>query len=197
MKIELPRLPFKMESLEPYISSRTIGFHHGKHHQAYISDLNELIAGTRYENIDLETIIKVAEGPLLNNAAQAWNHTFYFAGLKPGNNKGLNGSLSLAIDKCFGSTLTFKDMFTESAVELFGSGWVWLIFNSTGSLEITQENNTGNPLRLGVIPLMNCDVWEHAYYLDYQNKRQEYLAAFWKLVNWEIIEKRYNTALFK
>ena len=153
--------------------------------------------GTRFENIDIETIIKVAEGALLNNAAQVWNHTFYFTGLGPGNNRTPDGLLSQALVRCFGSALTFRDLFTDFAVGLFGSGWVWLTVNTDRSLEIIRENDAGNPLRRGLIPLMNCDLWEHAYYLDYQNKRQDYMAAFWKLVNWEIIEKRYNTALFK
>lgn len=194
MKFELPQLPFEMNALEPYISKKTLEFHHGKHHQAYVTNLNSLIIGTKFENTDLETIIKVGEGPIFNNAAQAWNHTFYFEGLRPGNKYSLKGPFVDVINDNFGSVSFFKDTFIKAAASLFGSGWVWLFLNPKGSLEIIQERNAGNPLRRGLIPLLTCDVWEHAYYLDYQNRRSDYVESFWKLINWELIEKRYNVA---
>lgn len=194
MKVELHRLPFEMNALEPYISKKTLEFHHGRHHLTYVTNLNNLIKGTKFENIDLETIIKVAEGPVFNNAAQIWNHTFYFACLKPEKNYTLKGPFADVIKGSFGSVSFFKDTFVKSAVSLFGSGWIWLVMNPKGSLEIIQESNAGNPLRRGLIPLLTCDVWEHAYYLDYQNRRIDYIEAFWKLINWQLIEKRYTFA---
>jgi superoxide dismutase, Fe-Mn family len=195
MKFELPQMPFEINDLEPYISRKTLEFHHGKHHQAYITNLNNLITGTKFENTDLETIIKVADGPIFNNAAQVWNHSFYFTGLKPGNNHVINGPFAEVINESFGSVTFFKDSFIKSAVSLFGSGWVWLVLNPNGSMGIIQERNAGNPLRRGLIPLLTCDVWEHAYYLDYQNRRPDYAEAFWKLINMELIEQRYNDAI--
>ncbi len=192
MKFELPPLPYEKNVLEPYISVKTLEFHHGKHHQVYITNLNNLIQGTKFENADLETIIKIGEGPIFNNAAQIWNHTFYFEGLKPRNNNVLKSPFTEALNESFGSATFLKDTFINHAVSLFGSGWIWLVWNPKGSMEIIQESNAGNPLRRGLIPLLTCDVWEHAYYLDYQNRRHDYLQAFWKLVNWELIEKRYN-----
>jgi Fe-Mn family superoxide dismutase len=149
------------------------------------------VIGTKFENIDLETIIKVSEGPVFNNAAQIWNHMFYFDSLKPKNIGIPKSPLFEMINENFGSLSLFKDAFIKSAVSLFGSGWVWLVWNPKGTMEIIQESNAGNPLRKGLIPLLTCDVWEHAYYLDYQNRRTDYLNAFWSLINWEIIEKRY------
>jgi superoxide dismutase, Fe-Mn family len=194
MKFELPRLPFKMDALEPFISMRTLEFHYGKHHQIYINNLNDLVSGTKYENIDLETIIKVAEGPVFNNAAQVWNHTFYFTGLRPEAKHAFKEPLREFITEGFGSVSLMKDAFIKSSLSLFGSGWVWLAWNPKGALEIIQENNAGNPLRKGLVPLLTCDVWEHAYYLDYQNRRLDYLNAFWSLINWELVEKRFNDA---
>lgn len=194
MKFELPGLPYEIDALEPYISKKTLEFHHGKHHQAYITNLNNLITGTKFESTDIETIIKVAEGPVFNNAAQVWNHTFYFESLKPWNNNTPKGPFVDVINASFGSVSFFKDTFTKSAGSLFGSGWIWLIRNPKGSMEIIRESNAGNPLRRGLVPLMTCDVWEHAYYLDYQNRRADYIESFWKLINWELIEKRYNDA---
>jgi superoxide dismutase, Fe-Mn family len=191
MKFELPELPFDKSSLEPYISARTMEFHYGKHHQAYITNLNNLIEGTKFKNADLETIIKLSEGAIFNNAAQAWNHKFYFEGLKPPKNNYLNGPFGQLIIDSFGSIAFFKESFTKAATSLFGSGWVWLVRNPKGSMEILPESNAGNPLRRGLIPLLTCDVWEHAYYLDYQNRRADYVEAFWNLVDWEMIEKRY------
>ena len=194
MKYRLPQLPFEINALEPYISRKTLAYHHRKHHQDYIIILNKLIKGTNFENKDAETIIKVADGPIFNHAALAWNHSFYFSGLKPGNNRLLKGPFADVIKGSFGSVRFFKESFARSAASLLGSGWVWLILNSKGSVEIIHESNAGNPLRRGLIPLLTCDMWEHAYYLDYQNRRSDYVEAFWKLINWEVIERRYNEA---
>jgi Fe-Mn family superoxide dismutase len=195
MKFGIPKLPFEINSLEPFISGKTLMFHHEKYHQVYVVNLNKLITGTKFENKDFETIIKVAEGPIFNNAALAWNHTFYFTGLIPGNNHIIKDSFAGVIKKNFGSVRFFKETFARSAASLLGAGWVWLVLNPMGSLEIIHESNAGNPLRRGLIPLLTCDMWEHAYYLDYQNRRFDYLEAFWKLINWELIEKRYNDAI--
>lgn len=195
MKSGLPQLPFEINALEPYISGKTLMFHHEKYHQVYVANLNKLITGTKFENKDFETIIKVTEGPIFNNAALAWNHAFYFSGLIPGNNHIIKGSFANVIKRSFGSVKFFKETFARSAVSLLGAGWVWLVLNPKGSMEILHESNAGNPLRQGLIPLLACDMWEHAYYLDYQNRRSDYLKAFWKLVNWELIEKRYNDAI--
>ena len=173
---------------------KTLAYHHRKHHQDYITILNKLIKGTNFENKDAETIIKVADGPIFNHAALAWNHSFYFSGLKPGNNRLLKGPFADVIKGSFGSVRFFKESFARSAASLLGSGWVWLILNPKGSVEIIHESNAGNPLRRGLIPLLTCDMWEHAYYLDYQNRRSDYVEAFWKLINWEVIERRYNEA---
>jgi len=191
MKFELPKLPYEMNALEPFISKRTLEFHYGKHHQTYVSNLNNLISETKFENAELETIIKEAEGPLFNNAAQVWNHTFYFRSLKKNEKCAPQGILAEALQKSFGTYADFKDAFTKASLGLFGSGWVWLVKNRNGLLEIIQESNAGNPLRKGLKPILTCDVWEHAYYLDYQNKRVEYINAFWSLINWEVIEKRF------
>jgi superoxide dismutase, Fe-Mn family len=194
MYFELPPLPYEPDALEPRISRRTLELHHGKHHEAYINNLNNLIAGTRFENSDLETIIKVADGHVFNNASQVWNHTFYFESMIPCNPNHLQGPFLKVIAGSFGSLQYFKETFMKAASSLFGSGWVWVLWNPKGTVEIIQESNAGNPLRRGLMPLLTCDVWEHGYYLDYQNRRNEYLNAFWDLVNWEIIERRYADA---
>lgn len=192
MEFELPILPYSMNALEPFISEKTLAFHFGKHYQAYISNLNALISETQFEKVKLETIIMKAEGPLLNNAAQVWNHTFYFLSLNKGKDSSPQGVLSEAIKRSFGTFSDFKDTFTKASVSLFGSGWVWLVKNKNGLLEIIQECNAGNPLRKGLTPILTCDVWEHAYYLDYQNRRNEYIHSFWPIIDWEVIEKRFN-----
>jgi len=194
MKFDLPDLPFKMNSLEPNISRKTFEFHHRKHHQAYVTNLNNLITGTKFENDDLETIIKVAEGSVFNNASQVWNHNFYFESLNPVGKHDLKGPFINVINGTFGSVSLFKETFIKASLSLFGSGWVWLIWNPKGTVEILQESNAGSPLRKGFIPLLTCDVWEHAYYLDYQNRRNDYMNAFWSVINWEIIEKRFQDA---
>lgn len=194
MYFQLPPLPYEFNALEPYISERTLQFHHDKHHQAYINNLNNLVSGTKYENSDLETIIRVAEGSLFNNASQAWTHTFYFEELINSDGRSLKGPFAKVISKNFGSVQYLKETFIKLGTNLFGSGWVWLLWNPRGSVELLQESNAGNPLRKGLAPLLSCDLWEHAYYLDYQNRRADYLEAFWKLINWEIIERRYSEA---
>ena len=191
MKHELPELPYELNALEPHISARTLEFHYGKHHQIYITNLNDLIQGTKYENSDLETMIKEAEGSIFNNAAQVWNHTFYFTSFTPDGNSEPKGALADAIKKKFGSFKEFKELFSKSALTLFGSGWAWLVKDNNGSLEILQESNAGNPLRKGLKPILTCDVWEHAYYLDHQNKRVDYINAFWNIIDWEVVDKRY------
>ncbi len=190
MAFELPKLPYAMDALEPYISKQTIEFHYGKHHQAYVNNLNNLAPGTEFENASLEDIVKKASGGIFNNGAQIWNHTFYWNCLKP-NGGGLpSGKLSDVINASFGSFEEFKQKFSAAAATLFGSGWAWLVKNNDGSLAIVQESNAGNPLRNGLTPLLTCDVWEHAYYIDQQNKRPDYIAAFWNLVDWDAVSGR-------
>lgn len=193
MQFELPPLPYRIDALEPHISKRTLELHLGNH-DTYVKNLNGLITGTRFENSDLETIIKLSEGPLFNNASQVWNHTFYFESMIPADGISLRGAFLKIISGYFGSVQFFKESFIKAATSLFGSGWVWLLWNPKGSIEISLESNAGNPLRKGLVPLLACDVWEHGYYLDYQNRRKDYLNAFWNLINWEIIEKRYHEA---
>lgn len=190
MTFELPKLPFAMDALEPYISGNTLEFHYGKHHQVYVTNLNKLVPGSEFENATLEEMIKKASGGIFNNAAQVWNHTFYWNCLHPQGGGEPRGNLVAAISRDFGSFETFKEQFTNAAVTLFGSGWAWLSKDQDGKLRITQESNAGNPLRSGLTPLLTCDVWEHAYYLDKQNRRPEYVADFWKLVHWDTVAGR-------
>jgi Fe-Mn family superoxide dismutase len=189
MKFELPPLPYKPEALEPVISAKTIEFHYGKHHQAYVNNLNNLIQGTRFEDASLEEIIKEADGGIFNNGAQVWNHTFYWEGLG-GNGAAPTGKLMEKINKDFGTFDNFKQVFADAAAKLFGSGWAWLVEDKEGVLKIVQTSNAGNPLRDGLKPLFTCDVWEHAYYLDFQNRRPDYVKAFWDIVNWEKVAER-------
>jgi superoxide dismutase, Fe-Mn family len=191
MPFELPKLSYAPDALQPYISKQTIDFHYGKHHQAYVNNLNNLIPGTRFEQATLDQIIKEADGGIFNNGAQIWNHTFYFESFSPAGPREPSGQLATAIANSFGSFGNFKEQFTKSSVTLFGSGWAWLVRKPDGSLEIVQEPNAGNPLRNGMVPILTCDVWEHAYYLDYQNRRPDYLQAFWNILDWEIISKRF------
>ena len=189
MKFELPPLPFKPEALEPVISAKTIEFHYGKHHQAYVNNLNNLIPGTRFENASLEEIIREADGGIFNNGAQVWNHTFYWEGLG-GNGAAPTGKLMEKINKDFGTFDNFKQVFADAAAKLFGAGWAWLVEDKEGVLKIVQTSNAGNPLRDGLKPLFTCDVWEHAYYLDFQNRRPDYVKAFWDIVNWKNVAER-------
>jgi Fe-Mn family superoxide dismutase len=191
MTFELPKLPYKLDALVPFLSMETLEFHYGKHHQTYINNLNGLIPGSEFENSDLESMIKKAEGPVFNNAAQVWNHTFYFESFSKEGRKLPTGSLADEITRSFGSFEAFKELFTKSAVTLFGSGWAWLAKKDDGTLQILQESNAGNPLKKGLKPLLTCDVWEHAYYIDYRNRRPDYLKSFWEIIDWDIISMRY------
>jgi Fe-Mn family superoxide dismutase len=177
-----------MNALEPFISQKTIEFHYGKHHQAYVTNLNNLVPGTEFENATLEDIVKKSTGGIFNNGAQVWNHTFYWNCLAPKSGGEPQGTVKDAIEVSFGSFADFKDKFTKAAATLFGSGWAWLVKTPQGKLEIVQESNAGNPLRNGLIPVLTCDVWEHAYYLDKQNRRPDYIADFWNLVNWDAVK---------
>ncbi|MBI9062884.1 MAG: superoxide dismutase [Marinilabiliaceae bacterium] len=191
MKFELPQLPYALDALEPHISKTTMEYHYGKHHNAYVTNLNNLVPGTPFENADLETIVKESDGGIFNNGAQVWNHTFYFMSFSPEGGGAPNGSLAEAINKAFGSFEAFKDEFSKAAATLFGSGWAWLVKKEDGSLEIIKESNAGNPLRNGLTPILTCDVWEHAYYLDKQNLRPKYIESFWNLIDWDVAASRY------
>ncbi len=191
MIFELPALPYAIDALEPYISKSTLEFHHGKHHQAYVTNLNKLLPGSEFENKGLEEIVRKATGGIFNNGAQVWNHTFYWNCLSPQGGGEPTGELLEAIIEDFGSFAEFKEKFSTAAATLFGSGWAWLVTDEEGKLQIVQESNAGNPLRNGLEPLLTCDVWEHAYYIDKQNRRPDYIADFWKLVNWEAVAERY------
>ncbi|MBD2858822.1 superoxide dismutase [Fe] [Spongiibacter sp. KMU-158] len=186
MAFELPALPYDKSALEPHISAETLDFHHGKHHNAYLVKLNELVPGSEFEGKTLEEIIKTSSGVLFNQAAQVWNHTFYWNSLSPNGGGAPAGDLAAAIDSAFGSFEEFKTAFNAKAVGNFGSGWTWLVKNSDGSLEIVNTDDADTPIaRDGQTPLFTADVWEHAYYIDYRNARPKYLEAFWNLVNWE------------
>lgn len=191
MKYTLPQLPYSNDALEPVISRRTIDFHYGKHEKTYIDNLNALIEGTEFEDLPLEDIIRDAKGALFNNASQAWNHIFYFFSFSPDGGGEPDGELRDAIIKQFGSFAQFKKEFVDAGVKIFGSGWVWLSRDNTGKLFITQESNAGNPLTQGLTPLLTFDVWEHAYYLDYQNRRKDALERMWDIIDWPIVESRY------
>ncbi|GIX34337.1 MAG: superoxide dismutase [Fe] [Lysobacteraceae bacterium] len=190
MAIELPPLPYARDALEPHISAETIDYHYGKHHQAYVTNLNNLIQGTEHEHADLETIIRNSSGGLFNNAAQVWNHTFYWNCMKPGGGGEPGGKLAEAIQAAFGSFAAFKEAFTKAAVGTFGSGWAWLVQRPDGSLGIVSTSNAATPLTGPDTPLLTCDVWEHAYYIDYRNARPKYVEAFWNLVNWDFVAAR-------
>jgi Fe-Mn family superoxide dismutase len=191
MKFELPQLPYSADSLEPVISSKTIEFHHGKHHQTYVTNLNNLIQGTEFENYDLETIVKKSDGAIFNNAAQVWNHTFYFESFKKNGGGQPKGELLKAIEKTFGTFENFQKEFNTAATTLFGSGWAWLVKDQSGSLFILKEGNAGSPLTKGLKPILTFDVWEHAYYLDYQNRRADYLSSLWNIIDWEKVSARF------
>lgn len=191
MKYELPKLKFSETSLAPSVSGDTIGFHYGKHLLTYINNLNGLIQGTEFENLPLEEIIKKSEGAVFNNAAQTWNHIFYFDTFSPAGGSSPKGELAAAIEKKWGSFDNFKKEFASAAVSIFGSGWAWLVKNDNRELEIVKESNAGNPLTKGLTPLLTFDVWEHAYYLDYQNRRADHVNALWNIIDWNIVESRY------
>jgi Fe-Mn family superoxide dismutase len=192
MTHELPALPYATNALEPVISAETIDYHYGKHHQAYVTNLNKLVVDTEFANASLEEIVLKSEGGIFNNAAQVWNHTFYWNGLSPSGGGEPTGSLAEAINSAFGSFESFKDTFIKSAAGNFGSGWTWLVKNTDGSLEIVNTSNAANPLRDGKTPLLTIDVWEHAYYIDYRNARPKYLQEIWSLVNWDFVAANYS-----
>jgi superoxide dismutase, Fe-Mn family len=191
MTFNLPELPYKHDALAPFISAETIEFHYGKHHLAYVNNLNGLIPGTPFEKSDLTDIIKRAEGAIFNNAAQIWNHTFYFETFAANGKKIPSGRLSETISSTYGSFDAFKEHFTKAAVSLFGAGWTWLVRDHDGNLQIVQESNAGNPMRRGLKPLLTCDVWEHAYYIDYRNRRADYIKAFWEIIDWDVVSARF------
>ena len=185
MAIELPALPWARDALAPHISAETIDYHYGKHHQAYVTNLNNQIKGTEFEDLDLVAIIKKAQGGMFNNAAQVWNHTFYWNCLSPKGGGEPGGKLADAINKAFGSFAQFKEEFSKTATTTFGSGWAWLVQRADGSLGLISTGNAGTPVSGSDKALLTCDVWEHAYYIDYRNARPKYVEAFWNLVNWE------------
>ncbi len=185
----LPELPYSKDALAPHMSVETLEFHYGKHHKAYVDNLNKLVPGTEFEGKTLEEIIKKSSGGIFNNAAQVWNHTFFWNSLSPKGGGEPTGKIADAIKTEFGSFQTFKEKFTDASVKQFGSGWGWLVKNSAGKLEITSTSNAENPMTKGMTPLLTCDVWEHAYYIDYRNRRADFLGAFWNLVNWEHVNK--------
>lgn len=191
MPFELPALPYAMNALEPHISQKTLEFHYGKHHQGYVNNLNKLVTGTEFENATLEEIIKKADGGIFNNGAQVWNHTFYWNCLSPNGGGKPEGALAEAINKKYGSFEAFQEEFTKASLTLFGSGWSWLVKDENGELDIIKASNAGNPIRDGKTPLLTCDVWEHAYYLDRQNARPAYLAEYWELIDWKAVAKRF------
>lgn len=193
MKHELPQLPYAEDALEPHISRETIQYHYGKHHKTYVDKLNGLIPGTEFENKSLEEIIKTSSGGVFNNAAQVWNHTFYWHCLSPSGGGEPEGELLAAINDSFGSVEKFKEAMSTSAVNNFGSGWTWLVKKADGTLAIENTSNAATPLtENGMSPLLTVDVWEHAYYIDYRNVRPDYLAAFWSLVNWEFVATNFK-----
>jgi Fe-Mn family superoxide dismutase len=191
MTFELPKLPFAKNALLPYISEETLEYHYGKHHQTYVSNLNKLIVGTEFEKQDLANIVKSASGGIFNNAAQHWNHSFYWNCLQPKNGENLSEDLMTAINTKFVSLEKFKEEFTKSATNLFGSGWTWLVKDKNGALAIINSSNAGNPLVDGNTPLLTCDVWEHAYYIDYRNARAKYLESFWQIINWQFVSQNF------
>ena len=187
----LPELPYAMDALEPHISKETLEFHYGKHHRTYVDKLNGLIEGSKFADASLEDIVRGSDGGVFNNAAQVWNHTFYWHCLSPEGGGRPSGELAKAIDASFGSFDEFHKQFSDKAVTLFGSGWAWLVKQRDGKLAIVQTGNAGTPLTGPDKPLLTCDVWEHAYYIDYRNARPKYLEAFWMLVNWDFVAKNF------
>ena len=189
MEHTLPPLPYPMDALAPYISKETLEFHYGKHHQTYVTNLNNLIKGTEFESASLEDIIKKSSGGVFNNAAQVWNHTFYWNSLSPNGGGDASGALADAIKAKWGDLAAFKEAFNKSAAGNFGSGWTWLVKKADGSVDIVNTSNAATPLTTSDVPLLTCDVWEHAYYIDYRNARPKYLENFWALVNWDFAAK--------
>lgn len=191
MAFTLPPLPYSLDALQPHFSRETLEFHHGKHHNAYVVKLNELVSGTKFESSTLEDIIMHAEGAMYNQAAQIWNHTFYWNCLSPKGGGKPTGSLLSAIEGTWGSFEKFKEEYTAKTIAVFGSGWSFLAKDKAGKLIITQEGAAGNPMKQGLKPVLTCDVWEHAYYIDFRNLRPKYMEAFWNLVNWDFASKNF------
>jgi len=193
MAFELPPLPYERNALEPHISAETLDYHYGKHHQTYVTNLNKLVAGTEYENMSIEDVVrKAGPGGLFNNAAQVWNHTFYWNCMAPNAGGEPSGAVADAIGNAFGSFADFKEKFSTSAATNFGSGWTWLVKNGSGNVEIANTSNAGTPLtEAGSVPILTIDVWEHAYYVDKRNARPAYIADWWNLVNWSFVAKQY------
>lgn len=189
MAFQLPELPYSKDALVPHISAETLEYHHGKHHAAYVNNLNAAIEGTEYAEMSLEEIIQKAGGGLFNNAAQVWNHTFYWNSLSPNGGGEPTGEVAKIIAASFGSFSDFKDQFSKAAAGQFGSGWAWLVKNASGKMEIVTSANAETPITKNVTPLLTCDVWEHAYYIDYRNARPKYIENFWSLVNWDFVEE--------
>jgi Fe-Mn family superoxide dismutase len=192
MEHKQPELPYPMDALAPHISRETLEYHYGKHHAAYVTNLNNLIKGTEFENASLEEIIRKSSGGIFNNAAQTWNHTFLWNSMSPKGGGAPTGALAAAIDKKWGSFEKFKEEFNKAAAGNFGSGWTWLVKKPDGSVDIVNTSNAGTPLTTDDKPLLTCDVWEHAYYIDYRNSRPNYLAAFWNVVNWDFAAKNFG-----
>ncbi|MDF1683806.1 MAG: Fe-Mn family superoxide dismutase [Legionellaceae bacterium] len=187
MTFTLPALPYAMDALAPHISKETLEYHYGKHHQTYVTNLNKLVEGTESAVLSLEELVKTSSGGVFNNAAQVWNHSFYWECLSPNGGGEPTGNLLDAIVKAFGSFDAFKTQFTQAAITTFGSGWAWLVQDAEGQLKIISTSNAANPMTSNLKPLLTCDVWEHAYYIDYRNRRPDYLNAFWALVNWNFV----------
>jgi len=192
MAFDLPALPYAQDALEPHISAETLEYHYGKHHKTYVDKLNGLVEGTDLAGKTLEEVVKSSEGGVFNNAAQIWNHTFYWNGLSPDGGGEPGGALGAAIDQAFGSFAAFREAFVKSAVGNFGSGWTWLVKGEDGKLAIVNTSNAANPMRDGKKPLLTIDVWEHAYYIDYRNARPKYLDEIWKLVNWNFVSANFG-----
>jgi superoxide dismutase, Fe-Mn family len=190
MAFKLPELPYAQDALAPHISAETLEYHYGKHHQTYVTNLNKLVEGTPNAEKSLEELIKTTEGGIFNNAAQVWNHTFYWYCLSPKGGGEPKGKIGDLIKSSFGSFQSFKEKFTDASLTQFGSGWAWLVKKPDGSLGIEKTSNANTPLTTNMKPLLTCDVWEHAYYIDYRNARAKYVEAFWNLVNWDFVEKQ-------
>ena len=192
MEHKLPQLPYALDALQPVFSKETMEYHYGKHHQTYITNLNKLIVGTEFENLPLEELVQKATGGVFNNAAQTWNHTFYWLGFTPKGQGKPDGALLDAINRDFGSFADFQAAFAACAANTFGSGWAWLVKTADGKLALRSTSNAATPLtENGITPLLTCDVWEHAYYIDYRNSRPNYLKGFWQIVDWSVVAQRF------
>ena len=190
MSFSLPQLPYEMDALSPHISKETLEYHYGKHHNTYVVNLNKLVENTEYATMSLEEVIKNASGAIFNNAAQHWNHSFYWDCLSPNGGGEPSGPLADAIQKAFGSFAAFKEQFTQTSIGTFGSGWGWLVQDAQGQLKLVSTSNAGTPMTSGLQALLTCDVWEHAYYIDYRNARPNYMNAFWNVVNWDFVSSQ-------